>query len=124
LRAFIHDLILGTLATGKVAMTREGAEALAAFRAFNYERIYLRPASVEQGQAVIRLLRSLTDRYLSQPELLPASHRPAELTASSIDAARAAVTYVGGMTDRFAFRNAIDLLGWEPSQLPQGIDIR
>jgi dGTPase len=124
LRAFINDLVIGTLATGTVAMTREGAEALAAFRAFNYEHIYLRPASVEQGQAVIRLLRSLTDRYLAQPELLPPSHRPVELIASSIDAARAAVTYVGGMTDRFAFRNAIDLLGWKPSQLPQGIDIR
>ena len=29
------------------------AEALAAFRRFNYERIYLRPASVEQADAVI-----------------------------------------------------------------------
>jgi hypothetical protein len=31
---------------------------------------------------------------------------------------RAAVTYVAGMTDRFAFRQAVALLGWDPDKLP------
>ena len=35
---------------------------------------------------------------------------------------RAAVTYVAGMTDRFAFRQAVALLGWDPSKLPTGVD--
>src|SRR5205807_1201391 len=35
---------------------------------------------------------------------------------------RAAVTYVGGMTDRFAFQSAVAHLGWDPSRLPVGID--
>jgi dGTPase len=34
----------------------------------------------------------------------------------------AAVAYVAGMTDRFACRQAVALLGWDPDKLPQGID--
>ncbi|NLE18498.1 MAG: deoxyguanosinetriphosphate triphosphohydrolase, partial [Propioniciclava sp.] len=37
------------------------------------------------------------------------------------DLVRTAVTYVGGMTDRFAFDMAEQLLGWDPDRLPQGI---
>ena len=35
---------------------------------------------------------------------------------------RAAVTYVAGMTDRFAFRHAVSELGWDPAKLPHGVD--
>jgi dGTPase len=34
----------------------------------------------------------------------------------------AAVTYVAGMTDRFAFDTAVHLLGWPVDELPEGID--
>ncbi|HMS37440.1 MAG TPA: deoxyguanosinetriphosphate triphosphohydrolase, partial [Arachnia sp.] len=37
------------------------------------------------------------------------------------DLVRGAVTYVGGMTDRFAFERAKHLLGWNPKRLPRGI---
>jgi dGTPase len=40
----------------------------------------------------------------------------------SDDALHAAVTYVGGMTDRFACRQAVALLDWPLDQLPRGID--
>jgi dGTPase len=35
---------------------------------------------------------------------------------------RSAVTYVAGMTDRYAFRQAVALLGWDPAKLPTGVD--
>jgi dGTPase len=35
---------------------------------------------------------------------------------------RSAVSYVAGMTDRFAFQSAVAHLGWDPSRLPVGID--
>ena len=35
---------------------------------------------------------------------------------------RAAVAYVAGMTDRFAFRQAVALLGWDLAKLPVGVD--
>ena len=37
------------------------------------------------------------------------------------DAVRAAVAYVGGMTDRFAFDTAVAVLGWDRAALPRGV---
>ena len=84
------------------------------FRQFNYEHIYLRPASVAQAEAVIAVLRALVEHYADRPE--PAARRPpgAGVDAGSAEALRAAVTYVAGMTDRFACQQAVALLGWDP----------
>ena len=98
------------------------AEALARFRACNYERIYLRPASVSQGEAVVAILRALVEHFADRPSLIggPAG---AGIAAGSDDALRAAVTYVAGMTDRYAFDVAVAQLGWDVSRLPAGIGL-
>jgi dGTPase len=95
------------------------AAALAGLRAFNYERIYVRPASVAQSRAVIDVLRALVEHYASRPDQLPDL---AGLDPGSEAAVRAAVTYVAGMTDRYAFDRAVELLDWDPARLPRGID--
>ena len=104
----------------KVAAHRPDAEvagALASLRAFNYERIYTRPDSVAQSNAVIEVLRGLVEYYCENPGAMPQDyHAPAEA-----DRVKTAVTYVGGMTDRFAFDLAEELLGWDHDRLPQGI---
>ncbi|MDQ2754521.1 MAG: hypothetical protein M3R71_03115, partial [Actinomycetota bacterium] len=41
---------------------------------------------------------------------------------ADLEPLRAAVTYVGGMTDRYAFDMAVDRLSWDPDRLPRGID--
>jgi dGTPase len=103
------------------------AEALAAFRSFNYERIYMRPASVAQGDAVTRLLRALVDFYADRPNVLPFDELGAlgldGVAAGSDDAVREAVTYVAGMTDRFAFAQARAHLGWDLDAMPAGVDL-
>jgi dGTPase len=106
--------------SGEVGMTEELAEALAALRAFNYENIYLRPSSHEQGDAVIKVLRGLVEFYTDRPNLIPSV---SGVLAGSENAVHAAVTYVGGMTDRYAFRMAVAQLGWEPGKLPFGVDV-
>jgi len=125
LRAFIDGLVEGISTTGQVGMRGDLAEALAALRAFNYEHIYLRPASVAQADAVISVLQALVDHLADRPNTLPAGTAGGAdrgLAAGSPEAVRAAVTYVAGMTDRFAFRSAVAHLGWDPSRLPVGID--
>ncbi len=126
LGAFIAGVVSATLRTGQVGMEEEGAEALAAFRACNYERIYLRDASLRQGDAVVRVLRALVEHFSDRPHLITdrAATPPesSDVLAGSPDAVRAAVTYVAGMTDRFAFRQAVALLGWDPAKLPAGVD--
>ncbi|MEO5680901.1 MAG: HD domain-containing protein [Acidimicrobiales bacterium] len=127
LRALIRGLVEGSAAGGRVGMVAEQAEALAALRAFDYEHVYLRPASVQQGAAVVRVLRALVELYADRPNVLPTfgeSVTPRGLVAGSDDALREAVAYVAGMTDRFAFSQAVTLLGWDPGALPAGVDGR
>jgi dGTPase len=104
---------------GEVGMPPAEAGALSALRAFNYERIYVRPASVAQSAAVVEVLRALVEFYAEQPEALQSA---ADLEPGSSAAIRAAVTYVAGMTDRYAFEMAVYHLGWAPHRLPRGID--
>ena len=114
LNTFINGMLAAIEATGRVGMRPSEAEALAAFRAFNFERIYLRPASVEQADRAIELLRALVEWLAAHPAAL-ADDAPAG------DPLGAAVRYVSGMTDRFALRMAVEHLGWDPAKLPRGV---
>ena len=128
LGAFIAGVVSATLRSGQVGMEEEEAEALAAFRSCNYERIYLRDASLRQGEAVVGVLRALVEHFSDRPHLVGDGDGDgngavqADVMAGSPEALRAAVTYVAGMTDRFAFRQAVALLGWDPGKLPAGVD--
>ena len=112
LAGFIGAVVASTCRTGQVGMDTDTAAALAALRAFNYERIYTRPESVAQSKAVVEVLQALVELYAAKPELMPADYREGD------DLMRQAVTYVGGMTDRYAFDQALQLLGWTPDRLP------
>jgi dGTPase len=116
---FITAMIDAAGQSGRVGMASDAAEALAAFRKFNYDNVYLRPASQAQARSVISLLQALVEHYSDDPQLLPDI---GDLDPGSKVAVHQAVTYVGGMTDRFACRQAVALLGWSAEQLPQGID--
>ena len=120
-RAQLHSLITAmveTIAeTGGVALRHHEAAALDAFRAFNYERIYLRPESVEQADRAARLITSLATWYVEHP----AEIGPAEtaLVPGSPQAVAAAVRHVSGMTARFVARTAVERLGWHTDALPR-----
>ena len=115
LHRFITAMVETIADTGTVALREPEAEALAVFRSFNYERIYLRPEAVEQADLSARLIGSLAEFYLTHPSHLP----DPGLVPGSPEATAAAVRYVSGMTDRFAHRAALDLLGWDQRALPR-----
>lgn len=123
IRAFIASMIAAVEQTGKIGLTGEYAEALDAFRAFNYERIYLRPASIAQSDRVISMLSGLVEYYAGAPGNIPAVAEGAIAfpQADSDEATIAAVSYVSGMTDRFAMAKAQLLLGWSADALPRGV---
>ena len=77
LGTFIRAMVDATAQTGRIGMTAPVAEALAEFRRFNYEEVYLRPASRAQADAVIALLRALVEHYADRPHLLPDPPRAA-----------------------------------------------
>jgi dGTPase len=128
LHSFISSVVDTAVRSGEIGMDGTMAEALAEFRSFNYERIYMRPASVAQGQAVVRMLHLLVEHYADRPNALPfpdleGVHPPDGAAAGSREAIREAVTYVAGMTDRFAFTQAVGRLGLDPASLPAGLDV-
>ena len=122
LGAFVEAVIDAVTRSGRVGMAEEPAEALAAFRRANYERIYLRPASLSQASAVVAVLRALVDHFADHPNRIPDVREAGGLAAGGEAALRAAVTYVAGMTDRFAIACAVSELGWDASRLPRGVD--
>jgi len=119
LGTFVRAVIATATRTGSIGMAEEPAAALASLRAFNYERIYTRPDSLAQSEAVIAVLHGLVEFYVEHPLSLPLAFVAPDQGADG--RVRAAVTYVAGMTDRFAFDTAVDLLGWDPDRLPKGI---
>jgi dGTPase len=104
-------------------MTEPAATALAQFRAFNFDRIYLRPAARRQAEKVVHLLRGLVDFFVDAPTRMPvdATDVHADLVAGSPETAAVAVRYVSGMTDRYALGLGVELLGWRPEELPRGV---
>ena len=116
LHALIGAVIRAAAETGVVGMDTTSASALSALRSFNYERIYNRPESIQQGQAVIDVLTALVEHFITTPQALP--------SVVDGDPVTAAVTYVAGMTDRFAFDTAGRLLDWPNERRPLGIDSR
>lgn len=119
LGAFITSVVAATTETGRVGMFAPEAAALAELRAFNYQRIYTREESLAQAAAVIEVLRALVAYFAEHPTDMPADYAAAALAGS--DPVRGAVTYVAGMTDRYAFETAIERLGWNPDRVPRGI---
>lgn len=121
--AFIHAVFEAVDASGRVGMTEPAASALQAFRDFNFERIYLRPAARRQAEKVVALLRGLVDCFVDTPNRIPwvAAGEIEPPAPGSADAAALAVRYVSGTTDRFALGLGVELLGWRPEDLPRGV---
>lgn len=118
LNGFITAMVDSSAGAGAIGLDRQHADALAAFRAFNYERIYLRPAAREQAANVIVLLHQLTEWLIEHPKHIFDGLDPSvDADATTAEAVR----YVSGMTDRFALTMAVDHLGWEPAKLPRGV---
>lgn len=118
IRTFVRSVVRTAARHGEIGMDREEADALAGLRSFNYERIYTRPESVAQARAVVDVLRALVEHYSHRPHLLPGAP---DAERDSPEMVRAAVTWIGGMTDRYAFDTAVRVLRWDPGRLPKAI---
>jgi dGTPase len=130
LGSFISAVIDTACSTGTIGMFDQHADALAAFRAFNYDHIYMRPASINQSRTVIRVLSALVEYLADRPNAMGSSRLGRDMAdhtaigagavePGSPEAFEKAVTWVGGMTDAYAFAQAKALLGWDPALLPK-----
>jgi dGTPase len=115
---FLHAVLDAIDRSSRIGMTEPAATALDEFRAFNFERIYLRPAACRQAERAIGLLRGLVDFFTDAPGRMPGAE---SVPAGSPAAAALAVKYVSGMTDRYALGLGVELLGWRLEDLPRGV---
>ena len=124
LNYFINAVVSAAIATNKISMFEEAALQLATLRTFNYEYIYLRPESIHQSEQVIRVLRALTEFLIRHRDIaIERTMVSDEQLFDDEDYIRSIVTYVGGMTDRYAFSMAVQLAGIPASDLPRGVDV-
>jgi dGTPase len=114
LAVFINGVVRTAIEHGVIGLDAVSAGALARFRKFNYDHIYLRPASRAQAASVISALRALVEFYAEHPVRLP---RWPGTTDDGQDALSRAVTSVAAMTDRYALQCAQRDLGWSPERL-------
>lgn len=110
LSSFIDAMTEGDRIAGIIGMPTPIAQALTALRQFNYDHIYMRPESQAQGEVIAQMLRELVTYYQANPTAIPDGEGP---QLPRRDATFEAVKYVAGMTDRFALRQAKDLLHWK-----------
>jgi dGTPase len=95
--ALVHDLVEHSAPAGDIVQGEPVGGAMAALRAFMFERVYLGPEATREGAKIELVVRSLFDHYCSHPEEIPASIPEGDL-------ARRVTDYLAGMTDRFCIR--------------------
>jgi dGTPase len=84
-------------------------ERLGGLRAFLFENVYRHYRVNRARSHAKRIVRSLFDLFIAEPETLPPQWR-----APGAAQARAVCDYIAGMTDRYAIREHQRLFGGEP----------
>ena len=98
----MHDLVESSEAAGDIVQGRDVGEAMHSLRSFMFERVYLGPQVMPEHERARRVVRTIFDRLVDEPERLPRGDGtlPERIT-----------DYLAGMTDRFALAYADRLEG-------------
>jgi len=96
----VHDLVESSAAAGDIVQGEEVGEAMLSLRSFMFERVYLGPQVLPEHERAQRVVRTIFDALVGEPERLPPGD--GELAARVTD-------YLAGMTDRFALTYAAAL---------------
>ncbi|AKS41067.1 HD domain-containing protein [Wenzhouxiangella marina] len=97
INTMVEAVIRESCKRGKVAMEAEVLLAMKTFREFMFERVYLRPESVQQNDKARGVIHQLVEYLLAHPDEIPDSYRIVEA-----DTLTQVLDYVAGMTDRYA----------------------
>lgn len=101
LDTLVKDVIDESTNRGKIAMSPEVAQGMAALRNFMFERVYIGSVAKIEADKAKRLLIQLYRYYLDNvDELIEESGE----SLQGEDVVRIAVDYIAGMTDRYAMK--------------------
>ncbi len=92
--ALVHDLVEHSAAAGEIVQGEEAGQAMSELRTFMFERVYLGAEATREGEKIRGVIRALFDHFCANPELIPESIPPGELSRRVAD-------HIAGMTDRY-----------------------
>jgi dGTPase len=93
----VHDLVEHSARAEDIVQGEEVGGAMAALRAFMFERVYLGPVATREHVKIDLVIGLLFSHYCAHPQEIPASIPDGELSVRVTD-------YIAGMTDRFCIR--------------------
>ncbi len=106
--ALVHDMVERSARAAEIVQGERAAAAMAALRAFMFERVYLGPAVRAERERIAGVVRTLFEHYVAHPERLPAARVP-EVGEQSSELAQRVTDYIAGMTDRYCIREYTEL---------------
>jgi dGTPase len=95
----VHDLVERSHPAGDIVQGPEVGAAMDALRTFMFDHVYLSPAARREHAKIERMLRTLFDAYVAEPERIPDGGGVA-----GADLARRVTDWLAGMTDRYCIR--------------------
>jgi dGTPase len=95
--ALVHDLVEHSEAAGDIVQSERVGGAMSELRRFMFERVYLGPEAMREGEKIEIVVRTLFEHLCAHPEEIPASIPDGDLPRRVTD-------YLAGMTDRFCIQ--------------------
>lgn len=99
INTLVTNMISTTIATGRLSMSPEVAEAMDKLRSFLFQQVYRNPVAKGEEVKARGIIQALYTYYSKNPEKLPADFVP-QLDFDGID--RVICDYIAGMTDKYA----------------------
>jgi dGTPase len=93
-----HDMVENSADSDAITMSQGTAALMNQLRDFLFENVYVGSIAKTEEEKAIRVLQSIAEHYLKNPDELPAEFRPTEPSELAVKVC----DYVAGMTDRYA----------------------
>ncbi|MEA2396250.1 MAG: dGTPase [Solirubrobacteraceae bacterium] len=95
----VHDLVEHSARAGDIVQGEGAGAAMDELRTFMFEHVYLGAAARREHAKIERVLRTLFDVYVAEPERIPDGRG-----AADADLAQRVTDWLAGMTDRYCIR--------------------
>ena len=113
INTLVCDLVQVSREAGCIALSPKVEQALAALRAFMFERVYYNPVAKGEESKAKDMLTRLYEYYITHPQALPEDFQP-QLSFDGME--RTVCDYIAGMTDKYAvdkFTQIFIPMGWQ-----------
>jgi dGTPase len=113
--ALVHDMVEHSARAGAIVQGAQAGAAMAALRAFMFERVYLGPAVRAEHARIAGVVRRLFEHYVENAHELPAAGEGGAMANAPGDGAQQralaqrVTDFVAGMTDRYCIARFTEL---------------